>query len=170
MLQDVGMVLLGLLLVCSGVGVVAAPSAVYSALFLTVNLLGVGVLYLALSSQFLAVAQLLIYAGAVMVVFMFAVTILSPDEESESADDAVRLGGAFAGMLTVLMLGFTFLRGGPRSAGGGRASLTTVEDFATELFGRYLLPFESTAFLLLVALIAAIVLGVKKREGGHRGG
>lgn len=166
-MQDVGMILLGILLIFSGAGVVAAPSAVYSALFLTVNLLGVGILFLTLSSQFLAVAQLLIYAGAVMVVFMFAVTILSPDEENESGDTTLRVAGAVVGTLTVSVLGFTFLRGGP--TGSGQGQLTTVEEFATELFGQFLLPFEGTAFLLLVALIAAVVLGVRKREGGDDG-
>ncbi len=162
------MMLLGVVLIFSGAGVVGAPSAVYSALFLTVNLLAVGVLFLTLSSQFLAVAQLLIYAGAVMVVFMFAVTILSPDEEGPDSDNTLRLGGLAVGVVTLMVLAFTVRDGGPR--GSGEASLTTVESFAQELFGRFLLPFEGTAFLLLVALIAAVVLGTRKREGLDRGG
>ncbi|MGE0490882.1 MAG: NADH-quinone oxidoreductase subunit J [Vulcanimicrobiota bacterium] len=164
MLQDVGMWLLGALVLLSGVGVVAAPSAVYAALFLTLNLLGIAVLFLTLSSQFMAVAQLLIYAGAVMVVFLFAVTVLAPDDEVDSAAETrpVRLGGLTAGGLLALGLATTLVLGGP--VGGSVAQGPgTAQEFAMALFGRFLLPFEGTAFLLLVALMAAVILGV------HRG-
>ena len=165
MLQELGMTILALTLILSGVGVVAAPSAVYSALFLTVNLLSVGVMFLTLSSQFLGVAQLLIYAGAVMVVFLFAVTVLSPDQDSEEGSWELKLGGVGVGFVAMLVLAYTLVKGGP--VGSGKAQLTTVESFAAELFGKFLLPFEGTAFLLLVALMAAVILGVNR--GGRNG-
>lgn len=164
-MQDLAMLLLGALVLFSGVGVIAAPSAVYSALFLTTNLLGVAVLFLALSSQFMAVAQLLIYAGAVMVVFLFAITVLAPDEEvlGDGADRTIRLVGAFTGVFLTAALAVIVKAGGPVGQGGSGGP-TTVEAFAQQLFGRYLLPFEGTAFLLLVALVAAVTLGGRRQD------
>lgn len=156
--------LLGAIVLVSGIGVVAAPVAVYSALFLTVNLIGIGLLFLTLSSQFMAVAQLLVYAGAVMVVFLFAVTVLAPEEESifRLKGHSTRVTGLLVGLLVAVGLALTFLRGGPAGA-ASEPVVNTVEQFAVQLFGKFLFPFEGTAFLLLVALMAAVVLG-KRRD------
>ncbi|MBI3928230.1 MAG: NADH-quinone oxidoreductase subunit J [Armatimonadetes bacterium] len=169
-MKDFGMVVLGVLSVFSALGVIAAPGAVYSALFLTAHLMVIAILFLTLSAQFLAAAQLLIYAGAVMVVFLFAVTVLAPDEEPLYVlrDHWLRVGGLLMGAVLAGGLIQTFLSAGP-FAGPGNLSEGTVESFAVQLFGRFLLPFEATAFLLLVALIAAVVLGRGRRPAIRTG-
>lgn len=160
------LVLASVLTIGAALGVIVCKEAVHSALYLTVHLLGVGSLFLFLTHQFLAVAQLLVYAGAVMVVFMFAVTTLSPEEEPLNL-----LGGGgltIAGVLTGaavfggLFLGFqrAQLHGGPP-----KAELVPMSEFASNLFGPFLLPFEGTAFLLLVALIGAVLLGGRRQVG-----
>ncbi len=156
--------LLAALVLVSGVGVVAAPSAVYSALFLTANLLGLGVIYLTLSSQFMAVAQLLIYAGAVMVVFLFAVTVLAPDDESPIEGTGLKMGAVLSGIALWVATASIMVLGKPMGA-GGKPGGVTVEKFAQELFGKFLLPFEGTAFLLLVALMGAVMLGRRPGSG-----
>ena len=88
--------LISLVAVLSGLGVILSPQAVHSALFLTCNLLCVAVLYLTMSLHFLGAAQMVIYAGAIMVVFLFAVTVLAPEEEiSSEFSDSHRIAGLF---------------------------------------------------------------------------
>jgi NADH-quinone oxidoreductase subunit J len=153
-----------LLTVFAAFGVILSREAVHSALFLTVHLLGVGSLFLFLTHQFLAVAQMLVYAGAVMVVFMFAVTTLPPKEDplrmlplKPIPAFGILAGLGICGMLWA-SLSAAHLNDRVAPAG---AQLVTVQSFALDLFGPYLLPFEGTAFLLLVALIGAVLLGTR---------
>lgn len=161
-MPDALVVLAGILTVFCAIGVIASREAVYSALFLTVHLLGVGSLFLALTHQFLAVAQLLVYAGAVMVVFMFAVTTLSPREDPlklsqfKMKSGLGLLSGGFIFALLWTSVSNSEVTG---RAASGPTRLMTVQQFALDLFGPFLLPFEGTAFLLLVALIGAVILG-----------
>ena len=84
----------------SALGVALSRQAVHSALFLTCNLLCVAVLYLLMSLLFLGAAQLLVYAGAIMVVFLFAVTVLAPEDEMLGKwNDSYRLTGAVVAAL-----------------------------------------------------------------------
>ncbi len=162
------LIVAGLTTILAAVGVVVSKEAVTSALFLTVHLLGVGSLFLALTHQFLAVAQLLVYAGAVMVVFLFAVTTLSPNEPPVRLFEktGVSAAGVLAGLgvFGALTMGLKtgLLDGLPIPTDH---KLSTVESFAMDLFGPYLLPFEGTAFLLLVALIGAMILGGRRQIG-----
>ncbi len=166
-MPDILLVLAALITVGCAVGVIASKDAVHSALFLTVHLLGVGSLFLALTHQFLAVAQLLIYAGAVMVVFMFAVTTLSPKEEPfKIFDNLPSLAGIAAGAGAFGALVFAISRSQLHDhLAAPDAPLVTVRSFALDLFGPFLLPFEGTAFLLLVALIGAVILGGRRQLG-----
>lgn len=158
-MKDLLLVLLGLVSVGSALGVVAFRNAVHSALSLTVNLLTIAVCFLVLGSQFLAAAQVLIYAGAIMVLFLFAVTILAPKEAP-----GLLMGGA--GQFVALLLAVL--------AAGGLALLTvsqayhkvdvgtvhgSAEGFSRLLLGPYALPFEGTAFVLLTAIVGAAILG-----------
>ena len=132
--------------VLSGMGVVFSKNAVYSALCLTLNLLVMAVLYLTMSLQFLGIAQLLIYAGAIMVVFLFAVTVLAPEEEmSLSLTEGTRLSGVLVG----IVIGCCLLAAVVTGMAGHQTAMppNTAEQFATQLFGRFVLPFEGTAVL-----------------------
>jgi NADH-quinone oxidoreductase subunit J len=165
---DFLLALAALLTVFCAFGVIVSREAVHSALFLTVHLLGVGSLFLALTHQFLAVAQLLVYAGAVMVVFMFAVTTLSPKEDRVSMLPVKPLPtiGILTGVGCFALLHIS-LRGGGLTdrLPPTDSQLVTIQAFALDLFGPFLLPFEGTAFLLLVALIGAVILGGRRQLG-----
>lgn len=159
---DILLSLAALLTVFSAFGVILSREAVHSALYLSVHLLGVGSLFLFLTHQFLAVAQMLVYAGAVMVVFMFAVTTLPPKEDplqmlplKPVPAFGILAGLGVAGMLWA-SLSSAHLNDRVAPVGG---QLVTIQSFALDLFGPFLLPFEGTAFLLLVALIGAVLLG-----------
>jgi len=161
---SVALLILVVVSVLTAAGVVFSRNAVHSALFLTVHLLVTAVLYLSLSLQFLGIAQIVIYAGAIMVVFLFAVTVLAPEEElSLSLTEGTRLSGVLVG----LIIGGSLVAAVAVGATGmaGTMPPQTVEVFAKQLFGRYVLPFEGTAFVLLVALIGAVLLGHRRRRG-----
>ncbi len=159
--------LAALITVGSAIGVVASRESVHSALFLTVHLIGVAGLFLALTYQFLALAQVLVYAGAVMVVFLFAVNTLSPDKEKVSLSDkdylpAIGIAGGLS-MLVAILLG-TLGGQSPTYREVASHELETIQTFALNLFGPFLLPFEATAFVLLVALIGAVILGGRRKD------
>jgi NADH-quinone oxidoreductase subunit J len=153
----------------SGFGVALSPQAVHSALFLTCNLLCVAVLYLLMSLHFLGAAQLLVYAGAIMVVFLFAVTVLAPEDEMVGKwNDSYRITGvivaAILGACLVLVNSTAVLHDVAAPDHG------TLRQFATDLFGKYVFPFEGTAFVLLVALIGVVLLGHRRLRDLDRGG
>lgn len=163
------LVLAALISVGAAIGVISSKEAVHSALYLTVHLLGVAALYLFLHHQFLAVAQMLVYAGAVMVVFIFAVTTLSPHEEPLKLMDqnGLPLVGVGAGLFAFVGLAWTYRNSALTNQAPVEVSgeMVPASQFAYDLFGPFLLPFEGTAFLLLTALVGAIILGGRRRIG-----
>lgn len=166
-MPDFLLILAALITIGAAIGVIASKEAVYSALFLTVHLLGVGSLFLALTHQFLAVAQMLVYAGAVMVVFMFAVTTLSPKEDPfKFFDNLPSLAAIAAGVGGFGAVAYAITKSQTHeNLMAADAPLVTVQSFALDLFGPFLLPFEGTGFLLLVALIGAVILGGRRQLG-----
>jgi NADH-quinone oxidoreductase subunit J len=159
------------LAVVGGLGVIASPKPVYSAVSLIMTLGNLAVLYLTLNAQFIAAAQVLIYAGAVMVLFLFVITLLGVREYDLFNDSHVgQRAGAAA--LCVLLLGgviyFVSQAGtGLTGATGHYAHLVAqkgnVQAFGHELFNTYLLPFEITPFLLVVAMVGAVALGKQRK-------
>ena len=162
LLKLIAVCILSAVSVGSALGVVLARQAVHSALWLTGNLLSAALIYLCLSFQFLAAAQLVIYVGAIMVVFLFAVTVLAPNEDlGFTLKEGTQIFGAVVGVVL----------GGGLIATAWSANVTvdsmgqpplTIAAFAVQLFGRYVVPFECTAFVLLVALIGAVLLGHRR--------
>ncbi len=166
----IGKAIVAVLAVLSALGVILSPQAVHSALFLTCNLLCVAVLYLMMSFHFLGAAQILVYAGAIMVVFLFAVTVLAAaEEDNKKWTDSYRI----TGLLVASILGAA-LTAVARTANLEPASALPfaggLREFAVELFGKYVFPFEGTAFVLLVALVGVVLLGHRRLKDLDRGG
>ena len=158
--------ILALLVVGSAVGVLIRRNPIHAALFLVVNLASVAGLFLMLRAEFLAAAQVIVYAGAIAVLFVFAIMVLIPGKEESGPDPlrgqrlmAVPLVGIFL-VLVVMVLRSTVLRGPARGAAvpGG------VEAVGRLLFTDYLFPFEVTSVLLLVAIVGVIALAKRKVE------
>ncbi len=171
-MEQVVLIIAGVLALGSALGVVLMPNAVYSAMMLLLNLISLATLFLMLHAQFMFAAQLIIYAGAILVLFLFVVTLLNPAGESLLQDKhrlqqagAISLGLFLACLLVGgLLVAFT---SGPQPALAAevvRAGSTygTVEEFGKSLFTQFLLPFELTSLVLLVALIGAVVLGKRR--------
>ncbi len=174
MIEFGGLLLLGVIVLGSALGTVVSPNAVYSVLFLIVNLLGLAVCFLLLNAVFLAAAQVLIYAGAIIVLFLFAITLLSPSGEHISQDPrrwqrrfGISVSAVLAALLLILLFGSASGLLEPFVNGGAQDG--TVEGFGRAIFQKFLLPFEITSFVLLVALIGAVVLGSHTLEEIRRG-
>ena len=154
--------IIGLVSVGSAVGLLVSRSAIYSALFLVLNFLTVALLYLVLGAPFIALAQISVYAGAIMVLFLFVIMMLGAEKLTESSLRvrglrvlAVVLGLVFAAEVAL----FLVVRGGIPTA-PAEPSLTFGDPAAVGLmlFQQYTLPFEITSVILLAAMVGAIVL------------
>ena len=150
----------------SALGLVFRKNAIHGALFLVVNLGTVAALYLSLGAEFLAAAQVIVYAGAIMVLFVFAIMVLIPGKEETGADPrrpfrllALPVGAA---LLAELALVVVASRGADTKAAapipGG------VEAIGRLLFTDYLFPFELTSVLLLAAMVGVLLLA-RRRAG-----
>ena len=134
-----------------------------SALSLIVVMTSLAVLYLLLGAEFLAAAQIIVYSGAIMVLFVFTVMLLNAGREERTLGSraAYTLGlpavAAILAVLTTLILHIRGLGGASISQG-----ITTTEDLSRVLFHELLLPFEVTSVLILIAIVGAIVLARKE--------
>ncbi|HVS47525.1 MAG TPA: NADH-quinone oxidoreductase subunit J [Candidatus Dormibacteraeota bacterium] len=160
--------------VAGAIGVVAFQQPIRSVLSLVVVMLALSILFLLLSAQFVFVVQIIVYAGAVMVLFLFVIALFGPARELAKTQLRFQswLAGVFVFVLLVLI--WTMLQGiqyrQPERADLG--VFGTVQSIAVGLFTTYLYPFELTSILLLVAAIGAIYLSRKKidePEGGPGG-
>ncbi len=154
--------------VVSGIGVVVSKNPVYAILLLVLNFFAVAALYLVLSAQFVAFIQVLVYAGAIMVLFLFVVMLLNLTGAIEDVADKLRLHRTVALCFGVIFLfELSMLAAGSALAGAGKTALPAnfgeSGAVGSLLFSRYLLPFEATSVLLLIAMVGSIVLA-KRRQ------
>ena len=150
---------LAVLAVGSAAGMLLRKNPIHGALFLVINLASVAALFLTMRAEFLAAVQIIIYAGAIAVLFVFAIMVLIPGKEETGPDPlrrqrwlAVPVAGVFL-ILVALMLGSAVLAGAPKPpVPGGTVAVGRL------LFTDYLLPFEVTSVLLLAAIVGVMAL------------
>lgn len=154
-------IVLAIVAIGAAVSMLLSHNAVYSALFLVVNFATVAVLYLMLGAPFIAVAQITIYAGAIMVLFLFVIMLLGSNERLNLHEPlrGQRLMGLIAALVLLVEFGLLFV---VRSGMDQVVPVPTIDSspaaIGMELFGKYALPFEITSVILLVAAIGAVVL------------
>lgn len=159
-----------LIAILSALGMLFSRNSVYSALFLVLNFATVAVFYLLLGAPFIAVAQVTVYAGAIMVLFIFVIMLLGTEELPESHD--LPWQKAMAAFLAFLLLvEGIYLISTQKAAGiinnAPVESTGSPQAIGDLLFSNYLLPFEVTSILLLVAMVGAILLTGNKKKGGQ---
>lgn len=150
---------LAVLAVGSAAGMLLRKNPIHGALFLVINLASVAALFLTMRAEFLAAVQIIIYAGAIAVLFVFAIMVLIPGKEETGPDPlrrqrwlAVPVAGVFL-ILVALALGSAVLAGAPKPpVPGGTVAVGRL------LFTDYLLPFEVTSVLLLAAIVGVMAL------------
>jgi NADH-quinone oxidoreductase subunit J len=165
--------ILAIVAVAAGVGVIAQRSAVRSALFLLVNFCCLAGLYLLLNAQFVALFQVIIYAGAVVVLFLFVTMLLGMERAEESPDlrkyqwIAGGLLGALllVGIIWVLIPFGTSLVPAATEWLQALAPSDNVREIGTAMLTDFAIPFELVSVVLLVAIIGAVVLAKKRLEG-----
>ena len=153
------------LAVLSAGAVIVSRNTVHSALFVVVNLFCVAMLYLSLAAEFLAVVQITVYAGAIMVLFLFVITMLDPSREETPNRLASRLPLA-VGLALALLVAIS-LTMQPQflstvASVATPASAGDLKELGNVIFTEYLLPFELASLLLIVAMVAAMVLGKRR--------
>jgi NADH-quinone oxidoreductase subunit J len=154
------------IILTGAIGVIVARNPVHSALLLVQTLFGVAVLFVNLEAHFLAAVQVIVYAGAIVILFLFVIMLLGVD----SADDlgiepiagqrplaAIAWAGTFGMLLTVVLVTVDGLTGRPASTGalGDGPDVNRLGEF---LFTEYAFAFEITALLLTIAVVGAVVL------------
>lgn len=164
-LSQIAQWIIGIILVFSSLGVVLTKKPVHACLSFLLTLLSLAVLYLQLSAQFIAVMQVLVYAGAILVIFMFVIVLfqdayqqIAKFEAKSSTPFLIIAGGAF--VLALIFLGKHLLDMGlqknalPEGYG-------TVQSLGQALYLDYFFPFEAVVLMFLVAIIGALYIGKK---------
>jgi len=162
--------ILALVAIATAIGMLMGRNAVYSALFLVLNFVTVAVFYLLLGAPFIAMAQITVYAGAIMVLFLFVIMLLGADALPKT--DVLPWQKPLAiGLAIVLAVEATFLLVTKARPAGNilapEVSVNTMDnlrELGMTLFTDYLLPFEVTSILLLVAMVGAIVLTNRQKK------
>jgi NADH-quinone oxidoreductase subunit J len=167
--EQISFIVLAIASIAAAIGVISFKNAVHSALSLILTLLFLALFYLQLNAMFIAVVQILIYAGAIMVLFLFVVTMLAPDTPMESNDRipwqravGIALGLILAGALSFLIFfkdSVSLVYQGPDSLSQQVTKLGDVQAFGNALFHGFLFPFEVTSLLIVIAILGALVFG-----------
>jgi NADH-quinone oxidoreductase subunit J len=159
--------LLGGLMLAGAVLTVASRSAVSAAVWLIFTFVNTAGLFALLSAPFLAILQILIYAGAIMVLFLFVIMMLQgpvlPEERRRRSLPRLVLLALPAAALAVILVSW-LVSGGTPGAWGAAGESGTAQAVARLLLNRYMLAFELISVILLVAIIGAMALGRKKEE------
>lgn len=161
--------LFGVIALLAAINVIAQRRVFYSAASLIICLCAVASLYLMLEAPFIAAVQIVVYAGAIMVLFLFVIMLLDPfsagilkDKKKYLGYLAVMLGIVAFGLLFPILkfYGETHI---PGSQGLSAENVGSAENLGRVLFNKYLLPFEATSILILVAIIGVVVLAKRRR-------
>ncbi|HOJ19371.1 MAG TPA: NADH-quinone oxidoreductase subunit J [Ignavibacteriaceae bacterium] len=169
-LEIILFILFALIGAASGVLMITRKNPVMSALFLILNFAALAGIYLLLNAQFIAVVQIIVYAGAIMVLFLFVIMLLRPDAEISILRTnpllkyvAIGVGVLVFAQLIYLIFFFKPLNITPSDV-AERIQIGTVENIGTEIYTKYIIPVQVAGFLLLSATIGALVLAKKKFE------
>ena len=142
---------------------------------LVMTLFGVAVLFVLLQDPFLAAVQVIVYAGAIVVLFLFVIMFLGVDREENIGFEPLRgqrplaVGLVVLGTTGILLLGEVsrWTTGAPQVAGPSSGPQSNVYLLGKSVYTTYLFPFESTAALLIIAVVGAVVLARRPHEGGR---
>jgi NADH-quinone oxidoreductase subunit J len=140
-------------------GVVTSRNPVHAALSLVMTLFGVAVLFIEQEADFLAAVQIIVYAGAIMVLFVFTVMLLNAGREERTMGSRTWRAVGFPAVVTVFgVIATVLLRAHQMGNAGLQDGITSTEDLSRVLFHELLLPFEVTSVLILIAILGSVAL------------
>ncbi|MHB8539840.1 MAG: NADH-quinone oxidoreductase subunit J family protein [Candidatus Acidiferrales bacterium] len=158
----------GVMAIAGALALILAREPVHSALSLVLVMISLAILYLLLGAAFIAAIQILVYAGAIMVLFVFVIMLLNAGEEVRTnVSRLAKWVGLPLGMFFLLEMAYSLFHefGGKASAAGGTFGApvpVSTQQLSLKLFTEFVLPFELTSILILIAVLGALVLA--KRE------
>ena len=156
----------------AALGVVFSRNPVYSVLCLILTFFCLSGHYVLLNAQFVAAVNIIVYAGAIMVLFLFVIMFLNLNQETEQANHQsffMKAAGVISGGLLLVLL-IAVLKDadtGSYHADNFDSQIGMVENLGRLLFSKYLLPFELVSVLFLSAMVGAVMLGKKESEQRH---
>ena len=158
--------------IISALLVVFSKNPVHSVLYLILTFFSISGQYILLNAQFLAVVNIIVYAGAIMVLFLFVIMFLNmrtAAEEARKRNALIQIAGVISGSLLLLVIGSAFVKVDISKHAAPAKELNTqigmVENLGIELFTNFLVPFELASVLFIAAMVGAVLLA--KREPGE---
>jgi NADH-quinone oxidoreductase subunit J len=158
---------LSVLALFSALMVITSKNPVYSVLWLILVFFAISGHYLLLTAQFLAIVNIIVYAGAIMVLFLFVIMLMNLNKDNEPQKNKwLKLAGALAGGCLLLVLVAALKNAETKSAmaEAGTGDIGLIGNLGKALFKDYVVPFEISSVLFLSAMVGAVVLGKKEAE------
>lgn len=173
MIHPIAFIILAAIAVAAALGMLLSRSAIYSALYLVLNFMTVAVFYLVLNAPFIAMVQITVYAGAIVVLFLFVIMLLGA-ERLRGAADEVRGGERFhraaALLLAVVLIGvfaYLLIAGQPADVVTQVPLDSSPRTLGLLLFSDYVFPFQVTGVLLLAAIAGVVIFGQVRKRGNR---
>ena len=175
MIHPIPFILLAAVAVAAALGMLLSHNAVHSALYLVLNFITVAIFYLALNAPFIAMVQITVYAGAIVVLFLFVIMLLGAERLRSAADEVRgperfhRYTALLLALVLVGVVGYLLFQGGVGVATDPTAGAVldaSPQALGIELFQSYVLPFQVTGVLLLAAIAGVVIFGHTKKRGG----
>ena len=154
-----------ILSIVAALSVVLARSPIYSALSLVVTFFAFAAQYILLNAQFVAAVQVMVYAGAIMVLFLFVIMLLNLNQHTDTnRSDVVRLLSVFVsgGIMVTTLVGAVRSAGSLTPLNPTNDKIGLIANLGQTLFDQFLMPFEVSSLLFLSAMVGAIMLGKKE--------
>lgn len=171
MIHPILFIILAAVAVAAAAGMLLSRNAVHSALYLVLNFMTVAVFYLVLNAPFIAMVQITVYAGAIIVLFLFVIMLLGADRLRGAADEVRgsekyhRYAAVFLALVLIGAFGYVLMQSNIGATALGPAADASPQALGIALFQSYLFPFQVTGVLLLAAIIAVVVFGKDKKRG-----
>jgi NADH-quinone oxidoreductase subunit J len=149
----------------SALMVITSKNPVYSVLWLIVTFFTISGHYLLLNAQFLAIVNIIVYAGAIMVLFLFVIMLMNLSRETEPQKNKwLKLAGAVAGGSLLLVLIAALRTTETQMTQLGTGNIGLIQNLGQVLFTEYVVPFEIASILFLSAMIGAVVIGKREKR------
>lgn len=154
---------LSALAIFGAIGVIASKNPIYSVLCLIIVFFAISGHYVLMNAQFLAIVNIIVYAGAIMVLFLFVIMLMNLNAETEPVKNVyMKVAGVISGLTLMIVLVAALSHSESKNVVMRvGTSVGLIEDLGKELFNRYVVPFEISSILFLSAMIGAILIGKK---------
>ncbi|MEO6949411.1 MAG: NADH-quinone oxidoreductase subunit J [Ginsengibacter sp.] len=154
---------LSVLALVGAVGVISSKNPIYSVLWLIVVFFAISGHYVLMNAQFLAIVNIIVYAGAIMVLFLFVVMLMNLNTDAEPVKNVyLKMAGVISGLaLMIVLIAALSASDAQNTLMAKGTSIGLIENLGMTLFNQYVVPFEISSVLFLSAMVGAIVIGKK---------